>query len=113
YSPLATGASAFVFYNPISALTVGGTTLGVRVGVNQFLKNVLFNKKIGREALDMIKEPAKRNPQTRRQFAKIMTALNGTEAAVLYTDPQGKEQGSKRVVIRTGPGGVPQFVPLD
>lgn len=106
--PLAGVGGSFLIADPAHAAT------GVMIGItaNQFLKNILFNPKIGRSAIDALKmSPNDKN--ARKAFSLMMSALNGHEAAAIFVDDKGEQIGEEQIVIRNREGGQPIYRPLN
>lgn len=99
---------SFIFMDPISAAKTTAGTFGVSIATNQFLKNILFNPKIGREAIEMLKTGSTSGPG-RRQLAKVMSALNGSEAMLIHFGPKGERLQEQQIVIKNREGGDPIF----
>lgn len=111
YSPIAGTAGMFILNNPTGAAVGAAGGLGLAVASDKFFKKVLFNPKIGRDAIDLLKNPSN-TAQTRKAYGAILAALNGHEALALALNEDGEPTQTKRVVVRQGVGGRPTFEAL-
>lgn len=94
----AVGSGGALLISPELGLRAAGT-VGLVAGAEAFIKRVLFSEKVGRMAIDAMKE-APTSPRARRAFGAMMGALNGAEATAVHFDNDGEVINEAPVRIR-------------